>query len=571
MARPCGSAMREGWGAAVIDKAAPASSPLGAMETLSPAKAAAAALTRRAFVKRVGLGAGALFALAHPSRPLWAHEVSHLPRSTPEEQGVSSEAILAFLAAIGQSKMELHSFMMARHGHVVAEGWWAPYSAEYNHGLYSMSKSFTSTAVGFAVTERRLSVEDRVASFFPKDLPETISENLAALRVKHLLTMSVGQAPEATGEMQKQENWVKVFLAAPLVHEPGSVFLYNSGATYMLSAIVQAVTGQTVLEYLTPRLFQPLGVEGATWETCPRGINTGGWGLSVQTETLAKFGQLYLQKGVWEGRQIIPAAWVEEATTFKIQQPSPATPSRPAEKNDWLQGYCYQFWRCTHGNFRGDGAYGQFTIVLPEHDAVICLTSENSNLQGELDLVWENLLPAFKPEALPANVDGQARLQQTLGALAVVVPQGEGVSPTGDRVAGKTFQFEHNDLGLESVTFFFQNGVCSAIFRDGQTAYPIECGFDRWEHGATAIPKTPPRLVTGGSAKPGTAAKIVARSAWKDPNTLTMVWRYYETPHHDTVTCRFEGNEVKVAFMNSIAAMSARPQDKRPELRGQVV
>ncbi|HSH94857.1 MAG TPA: serine hydrolase, partial [Roseimicrobium sp.] len=293
-----------------------------------------------------------------------------LPRSTPEAEGISSQAVLKFLDSIAAGGFELHSFMLMRHGKVVAEGWWNPYGPELNHTMYSMSKSFTSTAVGFAVAEGRLSVDDKVISFFPESLPSTISDNLAALRVKDLLTMSVGNEKEPTSATVLSEDWVKTFLEQPITHKPGAVFLYNSAATYMCSAIVQKKTGQRILDYLTPRLFQPLGVEGMTWETCPRGINTGGWGLSIKTEGLARFGQLYLNKGNWHGRQILPASWIEEATTFKIQQPTPAKPSRPNDKNDWLQGYGYQFWRSQNGAYRGDGAFGQYTIVMPEQDAV---------------------------------------------------------------------------------------------------------------------------------------------------------------------------------------------------------
>ena len=312
--------------------------------------------------------------------------------------------------------------MLVRHGHVVAEGWWSPYGPQFNHTLYSLSKSFTSTAVGFAVAEGKLRVDDRVVSFFPNDLPDNVSDHLAALRVKDLLTMSVGNAKEPTRPMVEQQNWVKAFLAWPIPNPPGTQFLYNSAATYMLSAIVQQVTGQKILDYLQPRLFEPLGIHGATWETCPRGINVGGWGLSIQTEGLAKFGQLYLQKGAWQGRQLLPAQWVEEATTFKIQQPLPAKPSRPNDQNDWLQGYCYQFWRCRHNAFRGDGAFGQFMIVMPEQDAVVAITAETSDMQGELDLVWDHLLPAMKAQPLPRDRQSEARLQQTLASLTLAPP-----------------------------------------------------------------------------------------------------------------------------------------------------
>jgi CubicO group peptidase (beta-lactamase class C family) len=294
---------------------------------------------RRIFLKQLGLGAVGLSMASSFPDCLAAQQTIHhqLPRSTPEAQGVSSAEILDFLEAVGKSQHEFHSFMMVRHGQVIAEGWWSPYAPDLNHMLYSLSKSFTSTAIGFAVTEGRLKVDDPVISFFSNDLPDRISENLAALKVKHLLTMSVGHAEDSTPIITQTDNWVKAFLALPIANPPGSAFLYDSGATYMLSAIVQKLTGQKVIDYLRPRLFQPLAIEGMTWETCPRGINTGGWGLAIQTEGLAKFGQLYLQKGAWNGKQILPVTWIEEATTFKIQQPAaPGQDLEDARKNgEW--------------------------------------------------------------------------------------------------------------------------------------------------------------------------------------------------------------------------------------------
>ena len=300
--------------------------------------------SRREFLKQLSWATAGL-SLAGSAPVCWAAKPAigrALPRSSPEAQGVDSAGLLTFLDALARSKHEFHSLMLVRHGHVVAEGWWAPYRPSAPHMLYSLSKSFTSTAVGLAVAEGKLSVNDRVVTFFPNDLPANVSEHLAALRVKDLLTMSVGHAQDSTGSLWSEENWVKKFLSLPIANVPGSTFLYNSGATYMLSAIVQKVTGQKVIDYLTPRLFVPLGIEGASWESCPRGINSGGWGLKLTTESLAKFGQLYLQNGMWNGRQILPATWVAEATSFKIQQPAPDL-DRAKQNSDWHQGYCYQF------------------------------------------------------------------------------------------------------------------------------------------------------------------------------------------------------------------------------------
>jgi hypothetical protein len=390
------------------------------------------------------------------------------------------------------------------------------------------------------------------------------------VRVKDLLTMSVGHEKDPTGAVVQGENWVKAFLATPVTKTPGTFFVYNSVATYTLSAIVQKVTGQKIVDYLKPRLFDPLGISGQTWETCPLGINTGGWGLSIQTEGLAKFGQLYLQKGQWKGRQILSEKWVDEATTFKIQQPSPAKPTRPNSQNDWLQGYCYQFWRCQHNGFRGDGAFGQYTIVLPEKDAVIIMTGESSDMQGELDLVWEHLLPALKLKPLPANPPRLARLQSALASLALPLPAGSADSPAAKRLTGQTFKLEANPLGLLSVTFAFTRIACTLTFKDAQNEYPIVCGLDDWTRGETNLPGSPPRLISGGQPKRGTKAKLAARAAWPDEHTLELAWRYYETPHHDTITCQFDGDQLKLAFRSSIVQMR-NAKDSRPVLNGQLI
>jgi hypothetical protein len=524
---------------------------------------------RRLFLKQLGLGVGGLsFVTVFPQTR--ANETivqGKLPRSTPEAQGVRSEGILDFLKAIETSKHEFHSFMMARHGRVIAEGWWSPYRADLNHMLYSLSKSFTSTAVGFAKTEGKLSVGDPVISFFPDKLPEQISENLRALKIKDLLTMSVGHAQDSTPSITKEEDWVKAFLALPIANQPGTSFLYNSGATYMLSAIVQKVTGQKVIDYLDPRLFEPLAIEGMTWETCPRGINTGGWGLSVRTESLAKFGQLYLQKGTWNGRQILPADWIEEATTFKIQQPGTDLEKQKRE-SDWHQGYCYQFWRCRHNAFRGDGAFGQYTIVMPEQDTVIAITSESPSMQGELNLVWEHLLPAIQSEPLPPNRRSAAELNQMFRDLALAPPKSQLSSPTASRVSGKAFLLGNNDAGVQSVAFRFGEQDSIFTLSDAQGSYPITCGLEKWITGETTMPGTPPKLT---KSRGRTKSKITASGTWRDEQTFEMTWRYIETPHHDTVTCRFEQDEVKVEFLSSITQLSPLRKEARPALLAKMV
>jgi CubicO group peptidase (beta-lactamase class C family) len=333
-----------------------------------------------------------------------------LPRSSPEAEGVSSVGIRDYVETADRQVKTMHSFMLVRHGKVIAEAWWKPEAPEKPHVLWSLSKSFTSTAVGLAVSEGKLSIDDPVLKFFPEACPAEPSENLKAMRVRDLLTMSCGHNTEP--KRDQAEPWVQTFLKHPVPHQPGTHFVYNSMGTYMLSAIVQKATGQNVLDYLGPRLFTSLGIENPTWDSSPQGISCGGWGLSIRTEDIAKFGQLYLQQGKWQGQQLIPATWAQQATSKQISNGT--DPNR-----DWTQGYGFQFWRCRHNAFRGDGKDGQFCIVLPDQDAVVAITANTRDMQAELNLVWDKLLPAFHEQALPENKTEQQKLQETLSRLEV--------------------------------------------------------------------------------------------------------------------------------------------------------
>ncbi len=335
-------------------------------------------------------------------------DTSSMPRCTPESQGVSSDAIIQFLETADSQVDSMHSFMMLRHGNVVAEAWWQPESAEKPHVLYSLSKSFTSTAIGMAVAENKLSIDDVVLDFFPEEAPAEPSKNLKVMRIRDLLTMSTGH--QDVPDLKAEKEWKRTFLNHPVPHKPGTHFLYNSAGTYMLSAILQKQTGQTLLEYLKPRLFDPLGIQQPTWESSPEGINVGGSGLFLCTEDIAKFGQLYLQKGNWHSKQLVPAEWIDLATSKQVSNGS--DPSR-----DWDQGYGFQFWKCRHGAYRGDGKNGQFCIVLPKQDAVIAITANSANMQAELNVVWDKLLPAFHDTMLPEDGQAQERMMQTVREL----------------------------------------------------------------------------------------------------------------------------------------------------------
>jgi CubicO group peptidase (beta-lactamase class C family)/dienelactone hydrolase len=454
-----------------------------------------------------------------------------LPRSSPEEQGVSSSAVLSFLDAADRID-SMNSVMLVRHGHVIAEGWWAPYDAGSPHSLYSLSKSFTSTAVGLAVAEGKLSLDDAVLKFFPDDAPAEPSRNLKAMRVRDLLRMNTGQQTEPA--RTAAQSWTRSFLAQPVPLKPGTHFLYNTSGTYMLSAIVQKATGQTVLDYLRPRLFEPLGIERPTWEASPQGISAGGYGLSIRTEDIAKFGQLYLRKGKWEGKQLVPASWVEAAT--RLQTSNGSSPD-----SDWDQGYGYQFWRCRHGAYRGDGAFGQFCIVLPEQDAVVAITSGVRDMQAVLNLVWDHLLPALKPATLAADSSAQERLRRRLEGLTLRPQEGSASAPSAARVSGRKYEFPANGQKLEVLTLEEggQDGAVTLVVRSNGTEQRIACGRGAWRKGRGALGQLPTQ-------------PVAASGAWTGDDTFAAKLCFYETPFIFTARLTFSGDEVRCAVESNV-------------------
>ncbi len=458
-----------------------------------------------------------------------------LPRSTPEAQGIASTAILNFVTAVEAQLRDLHSFMLVRHGSVVAAGWWTPYAAERLHMLFSLSKSFTSSAVGLAVAEGRLSVDEPVTKFFPDDLPAEISPNLAAMRVRHLLSMSTGHAEDTTGFMHADPdgNWTRAFLARPVVYEPGTHFLYNTGATYMLAAIVQKLSGQMLLDYLQPRLLDPLGIEGAWWEVSPQGIHTGGYGLNVKTEDIARFGQLYLQKGVYDDRRILPESWIEQASAKQVS-------NGDDPKSDWAQGYGFQFWRCRHNAYRGDGAFGQYCIVMPEQDAVLAITSGLDDMQVPLNLVWEHLLPAMTTAPLPPNRPAQDALADKLSGLKLDPPPGRASSPTAAEVSGRAYKVDANDINVDAVTLTFgeTGGLLAVSTPLGEAK--IAFGYGEWQYGSTPL--------FFGEDTP-----IVASGVWTADDTLTVTIRFYEKPFVMTGAFRFGADALDIKLAMNVS------------------
>jgi CubicO group peptidase (beta-lactamase class C family)/predicted glycoside hydrolase/deacetylase ChbG (UPF0249 family) len=500
-----------------------------------------------------------------------ADKTRALPRSKPEEQGISSSALLEFVEAADRDIDQLHSFMLVRHGHVVAECWWGPYDAQTPHILYSLSKSFTSTAVGLAIAEGKLSVDDEVLNFFPDEAPAEPSANLRAMRVRDLLCMSTGHQSEAPmwrdtpGSTTVGQTWTKNFLTHPVPFKPGTHFMYNSPATYMQSAIVQKVTGMTVLDYLRPRLFEPLGIENPIWVASPQGITVGAYGLLVRTEDIARFGQLYLQKGEWQGRRLILSKWIDQATARQ-------TANGSSPKSDWDQGYGYQFWRSRHNSFRGDGAFGQYCLVLPELDAVVAITSGVRDMQAVLNLVWDKLLPAIKGDKLPEDVESVSRLATKLAGLTVQRPAGKSTSAMGSRVSGKWYAFPENERGIQAVALDFSLRPPALLVRTagGEVRTPV-CTAE-WT-------KTRDGFANGIEEFLGVPAHplVAASGAWTADDVFTVKLVACETPFSSMLAFRFDGDQLlfdaehNVAFgPTKLPQLIGQTGGARPERAGEV-
>lgn len=483
-----------------------------------------------------------------------ASRTQFLPRSTPEARGIRSSAVHEFIRRADAEIDHLHSFMLLRGGAVVAESWWAPYTAEHPHVLFSLSKSFTSTAVGFAVHEGLLNVDDRVVSFFPESLPAQVSENLASMRVRDLLAMATGNELDTLDALFQDPDgdWARAFLARPVERTPGTHFVYNSGATYMLSAIVQRLTGMRISEYLKPRLFEPLDIANPVWDHDPRGIDVGGWGLNITTEDIAHFGQLYLQGGVWNQQQVIPSEWVTKATRVHSD-------NSKNENIDWAQGYGYQFWRCRHNAYRGDGAFGQYCIVMPDQDVVIAITSGLGDMQQVLNLIWEMLLPAFGPAPLAEDPTAHAALQKQSQSLQMPRPPGAAASPLAAFIADKRYRLAPSPFPAELLSVEFQRNMNSVpisaveglhrpasgaqieLAVDGVVLHlhtargidSITAGFSGWRESRIAF--TTDRSVLCSSA-----------AAWLDERTLQITSCLVETPFVRTHTLRFSADGAQV-------------------------
>ncbi len=470
----------------------------------------------------------------------------------PEQVGVSSKEMEALIADFKQNNIEIHSIMVMNHGKVAFETWANPYSPDIPHAMYSVSKTFTSAAIGFAVNEGLISTDTKLIEIFPEFMPEKRDDKLEKLTIHALLTMQSGKNVSVFSDKTKG-NWEKDFFGAPWAFTPcDGHWQYISENQYMLCSVIHRVTGMSVTEYLTPRLFEPLGIDVPAWERSPEGIEAGGWGLFIKTEDLAKFVTCYQHNGVFNGKQVIPEEWV------RLTRRRHADNSTVNKSPDTQCGYGYCVWHCAGASaYRMDGMFSQFGIIFKDRDASVIITGGEIDEQKTRDAIWRHVPKCFiEPDSEP-----KADHEIALAPLDDILPAGER-SELEKQIAGKNITFRKNLIleasgfpvsmlpipvvymsadkagNITNVKFEFGENECTMTWDEGNEHNTIICGMDGKYRTA------PIHLAKMDFTAYSTAA-------WKDEHTLVINMRPIESVCRRTIEFRFGEDDHSVSFKPS--------------------
>ena len=486
---------------------------------------------------------------------------------SPESLGIPSDVLYRYLETAQKEKYGLHSIILLRHGKIAMEAYFKPYEKDHTHILYSLSKSFTSTAIGFAVQEGLFSIEDRLIDFFPEKLTNAPCENMKKVKLRHLLAMASGHAEEPP--VYGDTDWVKAFLQSYIEYEPGTHFTYNSAGTFMLSAVIQKVTGMSVTEYLRERLFEPLGMSKNIWweqgpirvesdasvldivsyiglkqnrqvaedATAPK-IDCGGFGLNVTARDLAKFGQFYLQHGMWDGKQLLSADWIDMATSKQIE-------TAPAEgwggASNWIQGYGFQFWRCRpEGVYRGDGAFGQVCAVMPNQDAVLIFTSLINDMEHSLSVFWDEVLPAMG-DPLPENADAEKKLLDLCSGLQMPVE----IKTSAAAIDVNNITYTLSDNPFDWLTLKANFGKTEDILTFSTKAGDFVCTVEHGKFTDNRLPAVIPQGATENRIKAMYLDRSVS-GGWVNDTTYRLYLYGTFDSTYQTVELTFGQNTVKL-------------------------
>ena len=460
----------------------------------------------------------------------------HLPRSLPEKEGIQSGRILRLLNTFEEEGYELHSMMIAVNGKVITECHNLPYGPEYPHILHSLTKCFTNTAVGIAYSKGLLHLEDRVIDYFPEDIPSDPGENLSQMRIWDLITMRSGQSRGIGGNEWRplKSSWVKAYFQNPVDCQPGSKYVYSSGNSYILSAIVQKVTGKTAYEYLQEHFIPQVGMRNFTWQKSPEGICSGGNGISMCIEDILKLAQVYLQKGWWEGKSLISEEWVDMALGNKEMVPQRKKDDPP---------YHFHWTQLGPHTWAVSGMFGQQAIIVPPLQmaiAVTGVTADSSHIPAEL--ASKILVEPTLEEGLNSE---EKREQEILRKKSISMSLLHQVASVGEHIDVKpgryVYQVEDHPDQITQVALEFTKDQLIFSMTDDRGTHFVPCGLDRWVRGASSI--------TGSYLHHQYQPDIVSTVAaawWSAGDTISMEWRYPEMAFCDFLTLRFSGDQLWV-------------------------
>jgi len=448
--------------------------------------------------------------------------------TTPEEQGLDSDKLADGLLKMREQNVQIHSLLVIRNGYVVADATFYPYDGQTLHDVASVTKSMMTTLIGIAIDQGKLELDDKMVSFFPDYSIANLDQRKEKITVRHLASMSSGldctaEADEKTlQEMVASPDYEQFVLDRKVIWAPGEHFVYCSPAIHLLSPILQQATGMTALDFARQYLFEPLGIHDSMWEKGPKDFYDGWGDLSLLPHDMAKVGFLFLNKGQWEGEQIISRQWVEEATKTQLVI------------SDSEDSYGYGWWLdpAVEGGYRADGRGGQYIFVLPEWDMIIVTTGGGFMM----DEIAELLLASFSDfeEPLPADPEGVARLEAAIAAIdqpPALVP----VAPLPEvaiLISGKTYVFEPNPAQLQSIAFGFDGSSEATIFfeAEGRKVASSSVGLDGVY-----------RFSVGSDDRP-----TAYRGAWTDAQTFFLEYNGITNNDHSLFQLHFEGDQVDV-------------------------
>ena len=431
---------------------------------------------------------------------------------------VNRAALVRFLKRAKELAVDVHAFQVWRDNELEVRMSLPPYDCTDKRLYYSLSKSFTATAIGLACDEGLLTTDTRIIDIFPDKLPEKVSENLSKCRVRHVLSMNSGVREGTTTACFASDDMPKTFLASEFVYEPGTHFCYDTGATGMLAAIVKKVTGMSALDYLDRKLFRYMGIRDVYWDRTADGTVQGGTGFHASCDDAAKLGLLYLNRGVWNGRRLLSEAWVDEASATHSD-------NGPHEWADWRSGYCYQFWTCSRGGYRGDGAFGQYCFILPDHGIVAAALCETKTLQNAVDIVHEMALELFDEPRGEGEIE---KMAETFYAM----PKTE----TPRFELPRYFEMESNPLGITTIKLDAVGDDFVFAVSDGLSLTNIRCGNGVWRHNRASfeVLVNPSDVVTRVQSCERTAG--IAAAYTNENGVIRAQLRCRYSPHHLTLT-----------------------------------